>query len=185
MSSSQAKIKKLVEKIRSDIRHLGLRMKVHDPNKLLNVLVMGQQLDIICPIPKVVQPTTPLTPEDILTVPTIPRTKRVRKKLSFGVMSDIQIVSEIEQVIEDEIVEQRETETAQLAEIASTRDITELGTDIQQLQSVLTGKRSALKILKEKKSSEKKEAAKRKATKISEKKKKGKQFKPSAPPVEN
>ena len=84
--------------------------------------------------------TSPLTPKDILTVPTIARTKRVRKKLSFGVMSDIEIVNEIEQIIESEMKEQRQTETVQLADVDKTKDIDVLGMDIQMAE-----KRTALK----------------------------------------
>lgn len=49
-ASASNKIKKLVEKIRRNIRQLGIYMKVHDHEKLLNVLVMAQQLNIISPM---------------------------------------------------------------------------------------------------------------------------------------
>lgn len=111
-TSANNQIKKLVDKIRMNIRQLGVYMKVHDADKLLNILVMAQQLNIISPTAKVVQATTPLTPQDILTIPTMARTKRIRKKLSFGVMSDIQIVNEIEGIVEIEMDQQREIEKA-------------------------------------------------------------------------
>lgn len=178
-TSANSQIKKLVEKIRGNIRQLGLHIKVHDPEKLLNVLVMAQQLDIISPKPNVVQVSTPLTPKDILTVPTVPRTKRIRKKLSFGVMSDVEIVNEIEDIVQSETTEQREAENVQLNDIQKSKDANELQANIQQIQLTLAEERATLKNLKDQKSAEKKEAAKRKASAAIENKKNksDKQFK--------
>lgn len=103
---------KLIEKTRENIRQLGIYVKVHDPSKMLNILVMAQQLLCIDPPPPVVEVIAPKTIVDILKVPTAARTKRVRnKKLSFGIMSDNEIVRAVDELVEDERELNRRTES--------------------------------------------------------------------------
>lgn len=169
--SSSNQIKKLVEKTRANVRQLGVHLKVLDPSKMLNILVIAQQLNTIDPPPKIVEVATPITVKDILTVPTTARTKkRIRKKLSFGVMSDIEIVSSVEGIIQSEIEEEKQSENDQLMNIERSKDVDLLQVNIQEMQAVVAQKRNALKQLKDARAAEKKEASKRKASVVAGKK---------------
>lgn len=148
---------KLVEKTRSNIRQLAMHLKCNDPPKMLNIFVMAQQLNIILPQPQFVQVTPPITPKDILTIPTGARTtKRVRKKLSFGVMSDVEIVDNIEEILQCEREEQKQLENTQIIDTELSHEIGSLEQSINEEQNNIKEKKAALKRLKDQRAAEKK-----------------------------
>lgn len=163
--AASKQITKLVDKTRQNIRQLGMLLKVHDPSKMLNILVMAQQLNIIDPPPPAIEIVPPQTLQDILKVPTIVRkTKQIRnKKLSCGIMSDVEIIDVIEEMVENEKAEERETETDKLVEMERAKTIEELETSIKCELNIIQEKKEKLKSLKVQKATEKKEvSAKRK-----------------------
>lgn len=176
--TSKSQIKKLVEKTRANVSQLGVHLKVLDPSKMLNILVIAQQLNIIDPPQIAIDVDTPITVKDVLTVPTTARTKkRIRKKLSYGVMSDVEIVNSVDAIIASEIEEEKRNENDRLVNIERSEDIESLESNIQEMQSGLAQKKIALKQLKDTRTAEKKAATKRKATAATEKKaRNGKQF---------
>lgn len=166
-------ITKLVEKTRQNIRQLGMYVKVVDPSKMLNILVMAQQLNIIDPVTPEIEFVPPKTPQDILKVPTITRkTKLARnKKLSFGVMSDVEIVDAVEEMVEREKAEERELEADKLAEIERAKVIEELENSIREEQSHILDKKEKLKSLKVQKANEKKDLSAKRKLAVDDKKK--------------
>lgn len=79
------------------------------------------------------------TPQDILRVPTIARKIKSgrNKKLSYGVMSDIEIVTTIENLNESDKAEQKRSEVEKIAEIDLTRNIEVLQNSIKESQKKL------------------------------------------------
>lgn len=166
-------VKKLVEKLRVNIRQLGMHLKVHEPAK---------QLNIILPPPQLVEVTPPATFKDILTVPTVPRRhKRIRKKLSFGVMSDVEIVNSVETDIQQDNDEQIQSENDQILNLERSNDINLLEQAINDEQVTIKAKREQLKQLKAVRAAERKELLERKAAALLEKKNTdSKQYKPQS-----
>lgn len=177
-------ITKLVEKARRTIRELGLCLKVHDPSKMLNVLVMAQQLNIIDPVAAVIEVDPPKTAEEILKVPTVARkqTRFRNKKLSHGVMSDIEIVNTIKEMTETEKNAEKRLEIDKLNELELTKEIETLESTIKEDAAVIQEKREKLKALKVQKTTEKKESCKRKL--VGEANKKTRRAKQLKPPTE-
>lgn len=59
--------------MQKDLKQLAILLKVHDPTKLLNAMIIKQQLDMIPPpeaSPKVAENSAPQTIQEILKVPT-------------------------------------------------------------------------------------------------------------------
>lgn len=91
-------------------------------------------------------------------------------------MSDNEIVSAVDTLVENEKEAQRQVESEKILEMEISKEILELENSIQE-------KRSKVKELKEKKSTERKQAVKRKREVALKKKSNGNQLKP--PTVDN
>lgn len=100
-AASSSRMGTIVEKIRRDVRQLGLLCAATDKEKLINVLIINQQLDIIYR-PEVHQFESveePRTIKSILQPPTMPQ--RVKPKLnmnlkvSYGVVTAKDVVQHI------------------------------------------------------------------------------------------
>lgn len=164
----------LVSKLREDLRGLRAHVKATDPSKLINILIIEQQLNIIEPIlPESIGPTilAVRTVEDVLKTPNSNNnTKRKRKgmKISYGVMSDKQIIHEMEKREADELKiaeEKRADETAKAEKARILKDAKEeLAKENQRLKTA----RDRLKALQAEASAERKRVAtKRKVQKQS------------------
>lgn len=99
---SQAKINKIVDKIQVSVKQLGIMMKVHDPEKLLNVLIMQQQLNILRPVQIADSCSTTVvrTIDDILKPPEMverTRTKNKNMKVTYGVMSANEVIKSLKE----------------------------------------------------------------------------------------
>lgn len=111
---NEGKAVKLVERIRRDVKELGLVYAATDKEKLINVLIMNQQLNIIDP-PVIEQLVSnentaePRTIKSILKSPPMPqRTKQKCKrnvKVAYGVVTADEIITEID---EREVMEARQ-----------------------------------------------------------------------------
>lgn len=171
-AGGQKQIKKCVEKIRNNLRQLGLLVKVCDPPKMLNILVIGQQLNVIDPVEPLVEIVTPQTTQDILKVPTVTSRKRLRnKKLTFGFMSDIEIVNAVEDIVVADDSAEKQAEADKLSEIQMSNQIEILQSSIQDEQSNIQAKRDHLKTLKSQKAIEKKRLLKGKQLLVRKRKK--------------
>lgn len=100
--SIDTEIIQLISKVREDLNRLREHIKLNEPSKLINILIMDQQLNIIEPIfPAIIEPESSMrTTSDILKIPkNMHNTTRKKKglKISYGVMSDKQIIEEMEQ----------------------------------------------------------------------------------------
>lgn len=147
---------------------------------MLNILVMAQQLNIILPEAKLGEISPIITTKDILTIPTGARTtKRVRKKLSFGVMSDVDIVDTVEEILQCEGDEEIQLENTQILDTELSHEMGSLVQSINEEQSTIKEEKAALKKLKDQRTAEKRESSKRKAASAIEKGKRNeKQLKP-------
>ena len=172
---------KLVAKARKAVKDLGLYMKVHDPSKLLNILIMTQQLNLIQPQSvQEIEPTpkTELTNKDVLPPPsTIKPTNRKRKaKISFGVMTAIEVISGMEQRANDEIVAEGEREAAVIENIEDAKAIQEAEDAVKIKRLALKQQQNDLKGLKVGSVGKKKELALKRKQEKEKKKKEGNQL---------
>lgn len=116
-----SRIGKLTESIRRDVKQLGLLCAASDKEKLINVLVINQQLNIIDP-PLVEQPEVAQEPRSISSIlkpPTMPqRVKQKRNlnlKISYGVVTAKEVV---QNVMEREAAEREHESERELDAIA-------------------------------------------------------------------
>lgn len=133
------KIGKLVDSIRRDVKHLGVLYAASDKEKLINVLVINQQLNIIDP-PIVEQPEQAQEPRSIASIlkpPTMPqRVKQKRNlnlKISYGVVTAKEVV---QSVIEREAADRQHESERELDEIAKHQRENEINEVDDQLKEV-------------------------------------------------
>lgn len=172
--------RKLVSKARESIDKLRVHLKVNDPSKLINVLIMKQQLNIIEPV--VIEPSIslPRTSSDILSLPKVvcKRTRNSRKglKVSYGVMSDVQIIKEMEQreIDEQKAAEDREADEIGRAEREKViREVKEeLSLESERTKSI----RARLKLLQTEAATERKKISSKRKLQVETKKTKTKQL---------
>lgn len=85
-NAAGAETSKLILKAREAIQNLGLYLRVHDPSKLLNILVMNQQLNIIEPqsviLIKAPSDSPRTVANDLQPLPVINNTNRKRTRHS-------------------------------------------------------------------------------------------------------
>lgn len=180
ISSIDRETIQMVSKVRDDLNGLRAHLKVHEPSKLINILIMEQQLNIIEPIiPEMMVPVTPnvRTSSDILQIPSNVKTTRKRKgiKISYGVMSDKQIIEEMEQREKDESKLAEERRADETAKAEKARILKEAKEELAKETERLKTARNRLKTLEAEATAERKKvAAKRKSQQ--EKLKKSKQL---------
>ena len=147
LNDNEDKIKELLKKIGGDLKDLEALLHVSDPEKLLNVLIMKQQLNIIKP-PQIVILDCSLSPktiDDILEPPhKIVRKKPKNKnmKIKYGVMSGKNVV---------EGMNQRINEEKQAEEVKGSADEEKLDRkkEIEVAQAKLKNDREKLKALRQ------------------------------------
>lgn len=141
------KIQKLTEKIRRDVKQLGLVCAATDKEKLINVLVINQQLNFIDPPqveafePSVIETRTIKT---ILKPPTMPQRVKPKRnmnlKISYGVMTAkelVQSVYEREAADRQQDVEREENEIAKHERENEMKEVDEQLRDIRKKLSTL------------------------------------------------
>lgn len=95
------KLSNLIEKCRAIVKQLGIHLKVHNPEKLLNILIMNQQLNIIEPSPIQIMPGEPAavsTIKDVLKPPMNSELKQIQTE---------ELTAEKEKEIDDISLEQK------------------------------------------------------------------------------
>lgn len=138
--------KKLADAARRAVSALKVHLRVHDPGKNLNILIMEQQLNIIEPISCQPELPKPSTPEDILKVPVknIPKARR-GNKINFGIMSSSTIVEQMEQreIAEKEAKTAKEKAAIEKCEAQKARLIAE--NEVLEARKALKLKTAAMK----------------------------------------
>jgi hypothetical protein len=133
----EPKIEKLIDKIDQNLKELALVLRVHDPSKLLNVLIIKQQLNIIKPVEIVTSTVeaTPRTIDDILKPPSVMQRKKPKNKnmkIKYGVMSGNQVIDEMEQRESEEKRLSVQKELDQIAKLQRLKEIQELGEKLRE-----------------------------------------------------
>lgn len=162
-----SKIGKLVETIRRDVKQLGLLCAASDKEKLINVLVINQQLNIIDP-PLIEQPEPTVEPRSIKSIlkpPCMPqRVKQKRNlnlKVSYGVVTAKEVVDSL---IEREAAERQQESERELDEIAKH----ERENEIRSIDGQLKDVRNRLSTVRSENMAVTKEIAQKKKTKTVE-----------------
>lgn len=136
---NSSKIGKLVDTIRRDVKELGLLCAAGDKEKLISVLVINQQLNIIDPPPveKLELVVGPRSIKSILKPPTMPqRVKQKRNmnlKISYGVVTAKEVVDSIN---EREAADRQQESERELDEIAKHEREHEIKSIDEQLKEV-------------------------------------------------
>ena len=131
------KIEKIIEKIDDSVKQLGILLRVHDPQKLLNVLIIKQQLNIIKPaeVLSLNSNETIQTIDDILKPPPIVNRKKPKNhnmKITYGVMSAKEVVDKMKtRKDEDESAEQ-EKEREEILKLERLKKIRETEEKLRQ-----------------------------------------------------
>lgn len=120
--SSQSKLSKLTQKVRRDVKELAIMCAAADKTKLVNILVINQQLNIIDP------PDVPLdepaeisnqtrTIQSILVPPTMPQRIKAKTrrniKVGYGVATAAEVLEHLEEreILDGQLeIEQEENE---------------------------------------------------------------------------
>ncbi|XP_037043651.1 uncharacterized protein LOC119079698 [Bradysia coprophila] len=164
---NQSKLTKLTQKIRRDIRELGLLCAATDKKKLINILVINQQLNAIDPPETCSEmPLEPLsetrTIKTILVPPTMPQRVKAKThrnvKVGYGVATAEEVLDHIaeREILDGQLeIEQEENEIEKRAREQKIEDVE------NQLQET----RQALTTLRAENASNVKEAAQQKKSK--------------------
>lgn len=160
-----SKIAKLTDKIRRDVKELGLLCAASDKEKLLNVLIINQQLNIIDP-PEVVQlvsdnATEQRTIKTILKPPPMPQRVRPKckrnLKISYGVVTSDEVNKEIEEREIADAEQEIEREQDEIAKHEREKNIKEVDEQLREIRKKLITLRSE-NASKNKKSAQKKKS---------------------------
>lgn len=170
-AGSDQQTRKLLDRIRNDVRQLGIHLSVYDPVKLLNILTINQQLNIIKPPAVIVVENPSITIDDVLKPPTIIRRpiKKRNLKLHYGVMSGNEVIENAEQIQAEEDHDEEEREAAAILN-------TQREKQIRDMEQKLREGREKLKELKAEKIETKKDTSAKRKLKVQIKKKKQNQL---------
>lgn len=148
---SSSRKAKLVEKIRRDVKQLGLLCAAgseSDKEQLVNVLIINQQLNIIDPPPvDELEPSDePRTIKSILKPPTVPQRVKPKRnmnlKISYGVVTAEEVVQSL---LEREAADRQhkiEREADDIAKIARENEIATLEEELKHLRKFVSDARS-------------------------------------------
>ncbi|KAJ6639201.1 hypothetical protein Bhyg_11943 [Pseudolycoriella hygida] len=149
-AENTSKMGKLVDKIRLDVKRLGMLCAASAKEKLINILVINQQLNIIDP-PLVAETDTTeehRTIKSVLKPPTMPqRCKRKRNmslKVSYGVVTAKEVVQSI---MERESAKERheiECEKSLIAKHERENEITAVEEEAKDVRKLLNASRTEL-----------------------------------------
>lgn len=149
-AENASKMGKLAEKIRRDVKQLGLLCAASDKEKLINILIINQQLNVIDPPP--VEETQPpeesRTIKSILKTPTIPhrvnKKRNMNLKVSYGVVTAKEVVQSI---MDREAADQQhemEREDDDIAKLARENEIAAVEDELKHMRKLLSATRSEI-----------------------------------------
>lgn len=141
------KITKLAEKIRRDVKEMALLCAANDKEKLVNVLIINQQLNVIDP-PVVAQlPTTENltdspTIKTILRPPTMPQRVNPKAKrnikVGYGVVTADEVVQQLEEREIAHAEHEIEREEDEISKNERIKNIDEVNKQLQDTRKLLT-----------------------------------------------
>lgn len=144
-----SRIQKLAEKIRRDVKQLGLLCAAADKGKLINVLVINQQLNLIDP-PQVELSESPVaepcTIKTILKPPVMPQRLKPKRnlnlKISYGVMTAKELVQSVYEREAADRQQEVEREEDDIAKHERENEIQEVDEQVRDIRKTLTTLRS-------------------------------------------
>lgn len=143
------KISKLADKIRRDVKEMALLCAANDKEKLLNVLIINQQLNVIDP-PVVVQLTQNLnespTIKTILKPPIMPQRLNPKAKrnikVGYGVVTADEVIQQLEEREIADAEQEIEREEDEISKNERIKNIDEIDKQFQETRKLLTRLRS-------------------------------------------
>lgn len=148
---NSSKIGKLADKIRREVQQLGLLCAAGDKEKLINVLVINQQLSIIDPPP--VEPPLESEPfleprsiKSILKQPTMPQRVKPKRnlnlKISYGVVTAEEIVQSIFEKEAADRLHEIEREQDEIAKVKRENTIKDVDEQLKEVRNFLSTARA-------------------------------------------
>lgn len=149
-SENSSKLGKLVEKIRRDVKQLGLLCAAGHKEKLLNVLVINQQLNMIDPPPvERIEPEPSSEPRSIKTIlkpPVMPQRVKPKRNLNLKVSYGVVTAEEVVQTIIDREAADRqheiEREQDEIAKHQRENELKEIEEELKVARNLLTSARA-------------------------------------------
>lgn len=150
----ESRIGKISDKIRRDVKQLGLLCAASDKSKLVNILIINQQLDVIAPL--VVEAIEPEIEQNrsiksILKQPTMPQRSKPKRNLNLKVSYGVVTAKEIVQSITDREAADRqhevEREQNDIAKIARENEIALVDAELKAVRKLLASTRSEVAVL--------------------------------------
>lgn len=147
-AENASKIGNLSEKIRRDVKQLGLLCAASDKQKLINILVINQQLNVIDPPPveETLSTEESRTIKSILKPPTMPqrinKKRNMNLKVSYGVVTAKEVVQSI---MDREAADQQheiEREDAEIAKLSRENEISAVEDELKVMRKLLSSIRS-------------------------------------------
>lgn len=144
-TQNECKIGKLADKIRRDVKQLGLLCAARDKEKLINILVINQQLNIIDP-PKLEQLEAesreePRTIKSILTPPTMPQRVKPKRNLNLKIAYGVVTAKEVVQSLYDREAADRqqeiEREQDEISKHERENEINEIDEEVRDVRKLL------------------------------------------------
>lgn len=146
-TQNAGKIQKLTEKMRRDVKQLGLLCAATDKEKLINVLVINQQLNLIDPPQVEILDSPEIEPRTIKTIlkpPVMPQRVKPKRnmnlKISYGVMTAKELVQSVydrETADRQQEVEREESEIAKHEREKEIKEVDDQLKDIRRMLSTL------------------------------------------------
>lgn len=153
-TQNAGKIQKLTDKIRRDVKQLGWLCAATDKEKLINVLVINQQLNIIdSPQVEPLEASViePRTIKTILKPPTMPQRVKPKKnmnlKISYGVMTAKELVQSIyerEAADRQQEIEREENEIARHERENELKEVDDQLKDVRKMLSTLRSENATI-----------------------------------------
>lgn len=144
------KVGKIVEKIRRDVKQLGLLFAASDKEKLINILVINQQLNIIDP-PQLEQSEAepcvePRSIKSILKPPTMPQRVKPKRnlnlKISYGVVTAKEVVQSLCDREAADRQQEIEREEDEIAKHERDNEIKKVEKELRDIRKMLSTVRS-------------------------------------------
>ncbi|KAJ6639611.1 hypothetical protein Bhyg_12358, partial [Pseudolycoriella hygida] len=152
-TENASKMEHLADKIRHDVKQLGLLCAASNKEKLINILIINQQLDAIDPPPieRAEPPEESHTIKSILRPPTMPqrvnRKRNLNLKVSYGVVTAKEVVQSI---MEREAANQQhemEREEDEIAKLARENEIAAVDDEFKFMRKLVSDQRSEVMAL--------------------------------------
>lgn len=147
-AENDSKMGKVADKIRRDVKQLGLLCAASDKEKLINILIINQQLNVIDPPPveENVSSEESRTIKSILKAPTMPqrinKKRNMNLKVSYGVVTAKEIVQSIMDREAADHQHEMEREEDEIAKLARENEIAAVDDELKFMRTLIRATRS-------------------------------------------